>query len=125
MAITYSENINEGSVEVYPSAELSDGTAVSNYIVRLRMDLVGTDDESGTIASHPVAVELTAPADKSSEDYVAFEDLTEMPQFVLDACAAAGQDEDLRGVIEMQIKAIKAQPVSIQSPWSIQPDPSS
>lgn len=123
MAITYTENINEGSVEVYPSAELSDGTTVTNYIVSVMMDLVGTDDESGTIASHPVAVEMTAPADKSSEDYVPFEDLTEMPQFVIDACAVKGQDEDLRGVIALQIGAIKDQPVNIQSPWMTQPDP--
>ena len=123
MAITYTENINEGSVEVYPSAELSDGTTVTNYIVSVMMDLVGTDDESGTIASHPVAVEMTAPADKSSEDYVPFEDLTEMPQFVIDACAAKGQDEDLRGVIALQIDAIKDQPVNIQSPWMTQPEP--
>ena len=123
MAITYTENINEGSVEVYPSAELADGTTVTNYIVRVMMDLVGTDDESGTIASHPAAVELTAPADKQSADYVPFEDLTEMPQFVIDACAAKGQDEDLRGVVALQIEAIKAQPVNIQSPWMTQPDP--
>jgi hypothetical protein len=123
MAITYTESIREDSVGIYPSAELADGTTVTNYIIQLVMDLVGTDDDSGATASHPLTVRLTAPEDKSSADYIPFEDLTEIPQFAIDACAAAGQDEDLRAFLAMQIATIIDQPVSSQWPWMTQPDP--
>ena len=124
MATVFSYQFSQNPTRVLPSVTLSDGTEVTNYIVHVVGDITATDEESGTIASHPICAELTAPSDRDSEGYVDILQATEMPQFCIDVMEAAFNDEGNRSVLEMQLNTLMNQPVTFNAPWDdTQPDP--
>ena len=119
MAITFTTNISD-QVSISPAATIGNGSTVSGYIESIVCGLTITDDEANISTDIVEAVPLTHPHDKAFDDFVPLDQLTEMPQSILDQLDVWFEDENRRSALEVKLENLKLRSIITTAPWSNQ-----
>mgnify|MGYP003153582812 CR=1 FL=1 len=113
MAVEY--NLTAGRVRTN-SATLSDGSEVTDFIEAVVCDLKATD---GAFSAYTDSwVSLANASTVSPDDFVAFADMTELPDKIRAQLEVWGDDEERRQQLADRIAALKVASVDKVSPWS-------
>ena len=103
---------------------LADGEEANDYIeavvcILTAREVVGDGDSAVTyIASTDSWVSLSDPATVGRADFVAFSDMSSLPNHIKTQLEAWGDDADRRQQLADQIDAQKVAPIEKLSPWA-------